>query len=110
MTLTHRLTATTQLPRPELADVLSLGVLPETGDGSVRLAERLQALVESAPSFQEASERRRVRGSPTADGLVLAFFDEPLIAIDKVICSVPSAYRTSAFSPYARARDSASGR
>jgi formylglycine-generating enzyme required for sulfatase activity/predicted Ser/Thr protein kinase len=81
MTMTHRLTTTTQLPRPELADVLSLGVLPETGDGSVRLAERLQALVESAPSFQEASERRRVRGSPTADGLVLAFFDEPLLVL-----------------------------
>src|SRR6266545_4081193 len=32
-----------------------------------------------------------------------AFFDDPLIAIESVICSVPASYRTSAFSPYAHA-------
>ena len=34
-----------------------------------------------------------------------AFFDDPLIAIDSVICSVPASCWTNAFSPYARARE-----
>ncbi len=39
-----------------------------------------------------------------------AFFDAPRTDIESVICSVPPAYWTSAFSPYTRAFDCPSGR
>jgi formylglycine-generating enzyme required for sulfatase activity len=79
--LQHRVKETVQIPRPEPADVLSLGVLPELGEHTARLAEGLQAIIERAPSFRDASRRRQVRGVPMGDGLVLIFLEQGDLAL-----------------------------
>lgn len=79
--LQHRVKETVQIPRPEPADVLSLGVLPELGEHTARLAESLQVLIERAPSFRDASRRRLVRGVPMGDGVVLIFMEQGDLAL-----------------------------
>lgn len=79
--LQHRVKETVQIPRPEPADVLSLGVLPELGEHTARLAESLQALIERAPTFRDASRRRQVRGVPMGDGVVLIFLEQGDLAL-----------------------------